>query len=323
MSFSPKALNVAEPNPSGPVPEKIPPSLHPGRRRIAPLAACAGALLLAGWAVHVYLAADRQAPVALAPPPAQPAAPGTASAESLAVPLPAAAAAVNEAAPAVAQAAAFPRPAAAVVAPPAKGEDAIKVIRGGEDAVSPDLIRAYGALQEGRLDAARTLYQRILQAEPRNPDALLGLAAIAARDNRPQEAGGYYLRTLELEPQNAAAQAGLLTLLGATDPAASEARLKQLLASRPAAFLHFTLGNLYAGQERWAEAQQAYFQAHHLEPEQPDYAFNLAVGLEHLGQAGPALEFYRRARELAASRGAGFEPARLDARIARLEHDPG
>lgn len=235
---------------------------------------------------------------------------------------PAAAPVGNEAAPVVQPAVAFTRPAAPAAAPSKEREEAIKVIRSGVDQVSPDLVQAYRALQEGRLDAAGAFYQRVLQGEPRSLDALLGLAAIAAHGNKPQEAGRYYLRALELEPQNAAAQAGLLVLLGAADPAASEMRLKQLLAKQPAAFLHFALGNLHAGQERWAEAQQAYFQAHHLEPEHPDYAFNLAVGLEHLGQAKPALVFYRRAQELAATRGAGFDSARLDTHIAQLARRP-
>ena len=46
---------------------------------------------------------------------------------------------------------------------------------------------------------------------------------------------------------------------------------------------------LHAGQSvrrarQWAPAQQAYFQAHNSQPDNPDYAYNLAVGLEHLSQ---------------------------------------
>ena len=54
--------------------------------------------------------------------------------------------------------------------------------------------------------------------------------------------------------------------------------LKQLIAREPSAYLYFTLGNIYADQNRWPDAQQAYFQAHHLQPDNPDYAYNLAVG---------------------------------------------
>ena len=95
---------------------------------------------------------------------------------------------------------------------------------------------------------------------------------------------------------------------------------KQLLAREPSAFLHFTLGNLYADQGRWPAAQQAWFQAHALEPANPDYAFNLALGLERMAQLRLAADFYRRALELAAASGrAGFDPSVVRERVRLLE----
>ena len=111
----------------------------------------------------------------------------------------------------------------------------------------------------------------------------------------------------------------MLNLLGSSDPVGSEAKLKQLLAEQPAGFLHFALGNLYATQKRWPEAQQAYFQAYHLASDNPDYAFNLAVSLEQIGQTKPALTYYQRALALQQQRGAGFERAAVEARIAQLQ----
>jgi tetratricopeptide (TPR) repeat protein len=91
--------------------------------------------------------------------------------------------------------------------------------------------------------------------------------------------------------------------MGRADPAASESRLKSLIAREPSPFLHFVLGNLHADQSQWAQAQQAYFQAHHLEPDNPDYAYNLAIGLDHLRQPKLALNYYRRAESLASAQG--------------------
>ena len=69
----------------------------------------------------------------------------------------------------------------------------------------------------------------------------------------------------------------------------------------------------------WAQAQQAYFQAHHLEPNNPDYAYNLAISLEHLSQSKLALGFYRHAVQLAIARGhANFNPAQAQERISKL-----
>jgi Flp pilus assembly protein TadD len=213
----------------------------------------------------------------------------------------------------------------AVVRPAEKPEtpasrNTIVVKRGDAGpAVSPVLANAYAALQSGNVDGAAQLYTQVLRSEPKSIDALLGLAAIAVREGRNEDAAGHYRAILELDPRHALAQSGLIGFTGRADPAAAESHLKQLIAREPSAFLFFTLGNLYADQSLWAAAQQAYFQAHHLEPENPDYAYNLAVGLEHISQPRLALGFYRRAVELAAARAhINFDPVRARERIAVL-----
>ena len=205
-------------------------------------------------------------------------------------------------------------------APAAAPRDTIKVSRGSAvTAVSPVLTDAYAALQADRRDDAQRSYEQLLRAEPRNIDALLGLAAIATTEGRSEEATRRYLQILELDPRNTLAQSGLIGLLGRADPLAAESRLKQLIAREPSAHLHFTLGNLYADQSQWAAAQHAYFQAHNLEPSNPDYAYNLAVGLEHVSQGKLALGFYRRAVELAGATGrARFNVAQAQQRISKL-----
>jgi tetratricopeptide (TPR) repeat protein len=89
--------------------------------------------------------------------------------------------------------------------------------------------------------------------------------------------------------------------------------------------LHFALGNFHAGQQRWSEAQSAYFDAllhanrDTLNPVSPDYAFNLAVSLEQLQQPQAALNYYRQALSLSRSSPPGFDPALLQSRLEILE----
>ncbi len=214
-----------------------------------------------------------------------------------------------------------PRAAAAAAPEQSRAErNRIVVSRGSpEPTMNPLLPRAYAALQANRLGEAKNLYGQMLRAEPQNIDALLGLAAIATIEGDSEEATKHYLRILELEPRNALAQTGLIGLLGRADPLAAESRLKSLIAREPAPYLYFTLGNLYADQSLWPAAQLAYFQAYHLEPTNPDYAYNLAVGLEHIGQLKAALGFYRRAAELAGSGEAThFNLAQAQERIGKL-----
>lgn len=213
-----------------------------------------------------------------------------------------------------------PAPRAAAPEPTAPERDTIVVSRGSpEPAMNPLLPRAYAALQANRLEEAKTLYNELLRAEPRSSDALLGLAAIATLEGDSEEATKRYMRILELDPRHALAQSGLIGLLGRADPIAAESRLKSLIAREPSPYLYFTLGNLYADQSLWPAAQYAYFRAHHLEPTNPDYAYNLAVGLEHVGQPKLALGFYRRAAELAAAKGhTHFNLAQAQERIGKL-----
>ncbi len=189
--------------------------------------------------------------------------------------------------------------------------------------VDPALAQGYQALQAGDLSAAQGHYWSLLVRDRRNRDALLGLAAIAVKQGDPDTARRYYRQALALNPRDPLAMAGLAALDGpAADPAALESRLKTLLAGQPqpeAAPLHFALGNLYAAQSRWNEAQQAYFQAFKLEPGNADYAYNLAVSLDHLNEVALAGQYYRRALALAGTGpAAAFDPSRVEARLQEL-----
>lgn len=186
--------------------------------------------------------------------------------------------------------------------------------------VHPKVESAYAAYLSGNLAAARADYQEALRDDASNRDALLGLAALDVRAERYEPAEAAYLRLLAADPNDAYAQAGLLALRASRlDPLATESRVRNLLAADPGAnVLHFTLGNQLAQQSRWAEAQQEYFKAFAAEPDNADFAFNLAVSLDHLRQPKLALDYYRRAIALAEKRAASFDVAAARVRAAKL-----
>lgn len=256
---------------------------------------------------------------AAAPPPARAAA-APAAQPAAAAPDEAAAAKPAPAAVAAAPKERSPRPAArAAEAEPAEPASPIR-ITAGKLKMNPAVGRAYQALTEGDLATARRDYEQVLKGEPKNTDALHGLAAISLRQGRPDAAEGYYLSILEADPKDASAQAGLIGLRNQADPLQSESRLKTLLAGQPdSPFLNFALGNLYARQGRWNEAQQAYFQAYSADAENPDYQFNLAVSLEQLRQSRLALQYYQGALAAAAHRPAAFDKSQAEGRIRELQ----
>lgn len=184
------------------------------------------------------------------------------------------------------------------------------------ESIDPLLNGAYLAYREGKFDEAEKLYRRALKLDERNADALLGVAAIAQRRGSDSTAAHYYARVLELNPRDAVANAGMSAL---TTDDNRESRLKTLLIEQQdSSSLHFALGNHYAAQERWAEAQRAYFNAYKLEPKNAALAFNLAVSLERLGQKKLAAQYYQSALQLDASLSEGFDHAAISQRIEEL-----
>lgn len=205
----------------------------------------------------------------------------------------------------------------ASAAAPHPDSNPVRIEQRKTETVDPLLEDAYLAYRGGKLGEARRLYQAMLEKHARNPDALLGLAAIAQRHGENRAAAQYFGRVLALDPRNAAANAGMSAL--STDEDYSESRLKILLREQgDSANLHFALGNLYAGQARWGEAQQAYFNAYALESGNAEYAFNLAVSLDHIGQKKLAARHYLRAMQLDPSRSAGFDHAQISQRAREL-----
>jgi len=186
--------------------------------------------------------------------------------------------------------------------------------------VQPRVRSGYAAYQAGDLTLARAEYEQALRDDAGNRDALLGIAAVETRSGRTGEAETYYRRLLQADPRDPHAHAGLLALRAQrVDPLQAESRIKTLLANDPeASVLHFSLGNQYARQARWDEAQLAYAKAHAADPGNPDFAFNRAVSLDHLHQRIAALEQYRIALELAAARSANFSLESAAERVRQL-----
>ena len=191
-------------------------------------------------------------------------------------------------------------------------------------APNPELVLAYQTLLRGDFPAAEKQYAKLVQAEADNIDAQLGLATANARGGNAPAAAKHYRLVLALDPRNTLAMTGLLALAEGAPAANLEIELKTLIGRNPeAAPLHFSLGNLYASQQRWTEAQQAYFEAFRVEPNNADFLFNLAVSLDHLRQNRLALEYYRKAEAAVKTGGGGqFDRRVVLQRIAALSSAP-
>ena len=192
--------------------------------------------------------------------------------------------------------------------------------------IDPDLSAAYDSYQLGDYEIASRLYQQVLNGDPNNRDAILGLASVYLKENNIPLTQNLYVRLLELNPRDPIARAGLLETSMREDPVRQESELKSLLSAYPGvAPLSFALGNLFASQNRWSEAQSAYYNAllsarsGNTGSISPDYAFNLAISLERLNQMRSALDYYREAEEFSRNAVPGFDINLLNQRISTLE----
>ncbi len=188
-----------------------------------------------------------------------------------------------------------------------------------KNTIHPQINTGYQAFRNGDYKVAGQAYARVLRRAPKNRDALLGIAAVAHAEGELVKAGDYYLKVLQLNPRDGVAQAALLSLKENLDPLRSINRIRLLLDQQPEAdYLHFGLGNLYSSQQQWPAAQASYFRAYSLQPDNPDYAFNLAVSLDHMSHKASAQQYYERALELADNNRTGFQVSDLLARIQSM-----
>jgi|GEM_PF-2003488 len=191
--------------------------------------------------------------------------------------------------------------------------------------LNPTIAAAYAALNRGDYAAAKQTYALAIAQQPANLDANLGFATAAARSGETEMALRYYRRVLDLDPRNATAAAALLTLDNRNAGSQSsgqtsvESTLRLLIEKEPTvAASHFALGNLFAGERRWHEAQQAFFEAARLTPLNPDYLYNLAVSLDNLGQSKQAEDFYLRALAAQANSQTQFDRAAVEKRLSAI-----
>jgi Flp pilus assembly protein TadD len=157
------------------------------------------------------------------------------------------------------------------------------------------LREAYNAYKSGDSSRAMTLYNQVLVVDPGNRNALLARAAIYVQNNNSNAAIKDYQALLLRNPKDSLAMTSLITVANFS-PRETESQLKLMIRDEPdSPYLNFALANAYGAQNRWQEAQGYYFKALENNPGDPNYAYNLAVSLEHIAQPLAAVSYYRRA----------------------------
>jgi Tfp pilus assembly protein PilF len=157
------------------------------------------------------------------------------------------------------------------------------------------LREAYDAYKSGNDSLAMTRYNQVLEVDPGNRNALLARAAINVQNNNVNAAIKDYQTLLLHNPKDSLAMTSLITVANYS-PLDTESQLKLMIRDEPnSPYLNFALANAYGAQNRWQEAQGYYFKALENNPGDPNYAYNMAVSLEHIAQPVAAIAYYQRA----------------------------
>ena len=157
------------------------------------------------------------------------------------------------------------------------------------------LREAYNAYKTGDDSLAMTRYNQVLKVDPRNRNALLARAAINVQNGNSNAAIKDYQTLLLHNPKDSVAMTSLIAVANLS-PLETESQLKLMIRDEPdSPYLNFALANAYGAQNSWQEAQGYYFKALENNPQDPNYAYNLAVSLEHIAQPVAALSYYQRA----------------------------
>lgn len=168
----------------------------------------------------------------------------------------------------------------------------IKVRRPGLD-TNYELNNAYTALMGGDTQRAIEIYKNIIAAEPRNEDAMFGLAATYHRLGQVEQARPFYGMLLKQNPNHREGLNNFLVLVSDESPQDALPELERLELRNPdfapiPAQIAIVLDKLgYPDQ-----AQEKMLRAIEIAPENLTYKYNLAVMLDHHRKYADATALY-------------------------------
>lgn len=156
------------------------------------------------------------------------------------------------------------------------------------------------ALQQhraGAFTAAEKLYQRVLQQQPDQVDALHGLGILALQQGRPEVAIVSLQQAVELRPDHAFAHVHLAhALRGTQQTEAAILHYQRALSLNPQlAEVHLDLGNVFLERGQVQQAIDAYNQAIAVNSHLPQAHYSLGMAHQEQGKFEAAVQHYQQA----------------------------
>ncbi len=183
------------------------------------------------------------------------------------------------------------------------------------------LQQAYAAYSVKDYELAASFYNRALDQDADNVQALNGLGSVAFKRNQFNAASDHFHDARNADGSNAYALLMLqkIAALGATEEQSDvlSVRGEGFVSTRAADYS--AMGYSLAASGDWAEAQSMFFQAVSLAPENPGHLYHLAISLDQLNKHELALTYYQQAIAFAKLDGLDSAPFDLAAAGLRVE----
>ena len=165
-----------------------------------------------------------------------------------------------------------------------------------QQAVARALQIAFQLEEQGDLEGAKLRYEQIVQADPRQADALNRLGVIAGRKEEYQVSARFFAEAVKAEPKNAPLRGNLgVAYLKATDLPNALIHLKKAVAlDKKSPVALYNLADCYVQLEKPAEALEYVERLFRVVPDHDRGKLLMARILASLGRMEEAEEIYRQ-----------------------------
>lgn len=158
-----------------------------------------------------------------------------------------------------------------------------------------ELEKAYNALISGHSHAAIEIYKNVLSNDPKNKDALFGLATTYHRAGQIDMARPLYGKLLSLDPKHRDALNNFLVLLADEAPQEALEQMEKMEAENPDfSPIPAQLAVIYQKLGQPDRASDKMFKAVALAPENLTYRYNLAILLDRQQKYEEAIKLYKQ-----------------------------
>ncbi len=159
--------------------------------------------------------------------------------------------------------------------------------------VNYELERAYNALIAGKSEIAIQIYEDILTGQPKNKEALFGLASTYHRLGQIDIARSLYGKLLEIDPKHRDGLNNFLVLLADEAPQEALTQMERLEAQNPSfSPIPAQMAIIYQKLGDRDKAVDKMYRALSIAPENITYRYNLAIMLDKNGKYEDAGKLY-------------------------------